>query len=154
MPKADRPILHGITPHLVVTGGTKAVEWYKNALDAELLTMTSMPDGRLMHAELRFGDSVIMLADAFPEHGSKSPNELGGSAVVLSLQVPDCDSTWNKALAAGATIRFPIGDMFWGDRYGQIIDPFGHIWGISTPKENVPAEELQKRAKAAMEQMK
>jgi uncharacterized glyoxalase superfamily protein PhnB len=149
-----QPARHSITPHIVVNGGVKAVEWYQKALGAELVTMTPMPDGKLMHAELKFGDSTVMVADAFCEQGQKSPKDLGGSAVIINLLVPDCDKVWNQALAAGATVRFPIGDMFWGDRYGQIIDPYGHVWAILTHKEDVPPEEMEKRAKAAMAQMK
>jgi uncharacterized glyoxalase superfamily protein PhnB len=150
-PQAASP--YAIKPHLVITGGAKAVEWYQKALSAKLLTMTPMPDGRLMHAELAFGDATIMVADSFPERGQQSPKELGGTPVVISLQVPDCDKIWKQAIEAGATVRFPINDMFWGDRYGQIVDPFGHVWGISTHKEDVSPAELDQRAKAAMKQM-
>jgi uncharacterized glyoxalase superfamily protein PhnB len=142
-----------LTPHLVITGAVKALDWYQKALGGEVICQTPMPDGRLMHAEIKFGNSMVMLADSFPEMGQKSPIELGGTPVVLSLLVPDCDAVWNSALAAGATVRFPLADQFWGDRYGQIVDPFGHVWGICTHKENLSPEEMDKRAKAAMAEM-
>lgn len=144
---------HSLTPHLVITGAAKAVEWYQKALGAELVNLSPMPDGRLMHATLRFGDSMLMLADCFSEMGQKSPRELGTSPVVINYYVPDCDTVWNQALAAGATVRFPLGDQFWGDRYGQIVDPFGHIWAIGTHKEDLTPEELGRRAREAMAQM-
>jgi uncharacterized glyoxalase superfamily protein PhnB len=150
-PPSDR---RSITAHLVVSGGVKAVEWYQKALGGELVTMTPMQDGKLMHAELKFGDCSLMLADSCPERGMKSPLDLGGSPVVINLLVPDCDRVWEQAVAAGATVRFPLNDMFWGDRYGQLTDPFGHVWAILTHKEDVPPEEMEKRAKAAMAQMK
>jgi uncharacterized glyoxalase superfamily protein PhnB len=93
-----------------------------------------------------------MMADSFPEHGQKSPKELGTSPVVLSLYVSDCDKVWNQALEAGATVRFPLMDQFWGDRYGQLVDPFGHIWGICTHKEDLTPEEIDRRAEEWMGQ--
>ena len=116
------------------------------AFSAEEIMRKAMPDGRLMHAEMKIGDSKIMLADCFPEHGQKSPKELGASTVVISLYVPDCDKVWNQAVAAGATVRFPLMDQFWGDRYGQLTDPFGHIWGVCTHKEDLTPEEADRRA--------
>jgi uncharacterized glyoxalase superfamily protein PhnB len=106
----------------------------------------AMPDGRLMHGEMKIGDSMIMMADCFPEHGQKSPKELDATTVIISLYVPDCDKVWNQAVAAGATVRFPLMDQFWGDRYGQLTDPFGHVWGVCTHKEDVSPEEMDRRA--------
>ena len=138
---------HTLTPHLIVSGANEAVDWYKKAFGATEIMRKAMPDGRLMHAEIKIGDSMVMMADCFPEYGQKSPKDLGTSTVVLSLYVPDCDAVWNQALAAGATVRFPLSDQFWGDRYGQLLDPFGHIWGICTHKEDVSPEEMDKRAR-------
>lgn len=143
---------HTVTPHLVINGAAQAVEWYKKAFGAELLNSMPMPDGRLMHAELKIGDSMLMMADCFPEYGQKSPKELGTSTVVISLYVPDADKVWNQALAAGATVKYPLMDAFWGDRYGQVVDPFGHIWGICTHKEDVSPEECGRRAQEWMAQ--
>ena len=143
---------HTLTPHLVITGAAEAVDWYKKAFGATEIMRKPMPDGRLMHAEIKIGDSVIMLADCFPEHDQKSPKELGTSPVVLSLYVPDCDEVWNQAVAAGATVKFPLADQFWGDRYGQLVDPFGHIWGICSHNEDLTPEELNKRAQEWMAQ--
>jgi uncharacterized glyoxalase superfamily protein PhnB len=139
---------HTVTPHLIISGAGRAMDWYKKAFGATEIMRKPMPDGRLMHAEIKIGDSIIMMADCFPEYGQKSPKELGASTVVISLYVPDCDKVWNQALAVGATVRFPLMDQFWGDRYGQLIDPFGHIWGICTHKEDVSPEEMERRAAA------
>lgn len=144
---------HSLTVHLVITGAAKAVEWYQKAFNAELLSTSPMPDGRLMHAELRLGDSLLMLADTFPDMGQKSPKELGGSGVVINYYTDDCDKIWNQAVAAGATVRFPLDNQFWEDRYGQIVDPFGHIWAIGKHLEEVPPDELARRAKEAMAHM-
>jgi uncharacterized glyoxalase superfamily protein PhnB len=146
MPKPVPDGFHTITPHLIITGAAKALDWYKKAFGAQEIMRHPMPDGRLMHAEIKIGDSIVMMADSFPEMGQKSPLELGTSTVVIGLQVPDCDKVWNQAVAAGATVRFPLADQFWGDRYGQITDPFGHIWGICTHKEDVSPEEMSRRA--------
>ncbi len=143
---------HSITPHLVVTDAAKALAFYKKAFDAEELCRMPMPDGRLMHAEIKIGDSIVMMADCFSEMGQKSPTDLGASTVVLNLYVADCDKTWKQAIAAGAKERMPLMDAFWGDRYGQLTDPFGHIWGISTHKEDLSSEETMKRAQQWMAQ--
>jgi uncharacterized glyoxalase superfamily protein PhnB len=153
MVKPVRDGYHTITPHLVVTGAAKALEFYKKAFGAEEIGRHPMPDGRLMHAEFKIGDSIIMMADSFPEYGQKSPLELGGSTIILNLYGPDCDKVFNQAVAAGATVRMPLADQFWGDRYGQLADPFGHVWAIGTHKEDVPPEEMKQRAEAAMAQM-
>ncbi len=140
--------LHTLTPHLVVRGGAAAIDFYKNAFGATEIARHVGPDGRsLMHARLRIGDSALFLADEFPQ--CASPQTLGGSPVTLALYVEDCDAVFNRAIAAGATVRMPLADMFWGDRYGCLIDPFGHVWSIATHKEDVSAEELVRRARAA-----
>jgi uncharacterized glyoxalase superfamily protein PhnB len=137
---------HTVTPHLVINGAAKALDWYKKAFGAQEIMRKAMPDGRLMHGEMKIGDSMIMMADCFPEHGQKSPKELDATTVIISLYVPDCDKVWNQAVAAGATVRFPLMDQFWGDRYGQLTDPFGHVWGICTHKEDLSPEEMERRA--------
>jgi PhnB protein len=145
---------HSLTPHLTVTGAAKAIEFYKKAFGAQEIMRIPMPDGRLGHAQLKIGDSMIMMADTFPEMGGcRSPLELGGSHIIINLYVPDCDQVFNQAIAAGAAVRMPLADMFWGDRYGQLTDPFGHVWAIATHKEDVPPAELGKRAQAAMANM-
>ncbi len=126
-----------ITAHLVVAGAAKAIEFYKEAFGAvEQVRMPAEDGQRLMHAQLQIGDATLMLCDDFPEyHEGKShtPLALGGSSVTLHQNVPDCDAAIAKAAAAGATVRMPAQDMFWGDRYGQIVDPFGHTWSFATP---------------------
>jgi uncharacterized glyoxalase superfamily protein PhnB len=146
---------HTITPHLAVTGAAKAIDFYKKAFGAEELGRHPTPDGRLMHAMIKIGDSFVMMADCFPEMGGpcRSPQDLGGTGVTLNLYTTDCDKVFNQAVAAGAKVLMPLMDMFWGDRYGQVVDPFGHIWAISTHKEDVPPAELEKRGREAMAQM-
>ncbi len=140
---------HSITPHLVVRGGAAAIEFYKKAFGAAEISRHPGPGGKLMHAMLKIGDSNLMLADEFPEHGCTSPQALGGSPVTISLYVEDVDAVFKQAVAAGAQVRMPPMDMFWGDRYGQVIDPFGHWWSIATHKEDVSPEEMARRAAAA-----
>ncbi|WP_337176071.1 VOC family protein [Paludisphaera sp.] len=140
-----------ITPHLVVKGGAEAIEFYKKAFGArERFRMPwPSPDGveRVGHAELMIGDAVVMLADEFPEHGSVAPSGQGAS-VVIHLQSPDVDATMAQAAEAGATITMPAENAFWGDRYGKLIDPFGHHWSVATKVEDVSPEELKKRMDA------
>ena len=123
-----------LIPHLVVNGGAKAIDYYKAALGAKEISRVPTPDGRLMHASLQIGDAILMLCDDFPEHcGGVSRAPSGPSPVTLHLNVPDCDAAIAKAAAAGAKVTMPAMDMFWGDRYGQVVDPFGHSWSYSTP---------------------
>jgi PhnB protein len=136
---------HTVTPYMAVKDGVKALEFYKKAFGATEVMKLIMPDGRLGHAEIRIGDSLIMLADEFPEYGGKSPQTLGGSPVNIHLYVEDVDSFFQKAVAAGAREAKPIMDQFYGDRSGQLQDPFGHLWWIATHKEDVSPEEMQKR---------
>jgi len=137
---------HTITAHLCVRGGSKAIEFYQKAFGAELLFVHKIPDGKVMHASLRIGDSRLMLADEFPGMGTKSAQTLGGSPVVLNIYVEDVDALWNQAVAAGATVTMPLGNQFWGDRYGQIVDPFGHSWALGSHVEDVAPEEMARRA--------
>ncbi len=147
-----RPIpegYHSVTPYLIVTGAASAIEFYKHAFGAKELMRIPHPDGRVGHAELQIGDSRIMLADEFPEMGARSPMTLGGTPVGIQLYVDDVDAVTRRALAAGAKTLRPVKDQFYGDRSGTLSDPFGHQWTISTHKEDVSLEEMQRRAASA-----
>jgi PhnB protein len=150
---ATKPIpdgYHTATPYLIVNGAAEAIEFYKRAFGAtELLRMTD-PQGRIGHAEIRVGDSVIMLADEHPDMGYRGPRSMGGSSVSILLYVDDVDTIFDRALSAGATVQRPIADQFYGDRSGKLEDPFGHVWSIATHVEDVPPEEMRRRAEAAM----
>jgi uncharacterized glyoxalase superfamily protein PhnB len=135
--------MHSITPHLVCEGAADAIEFYKKAFDAVENGRMPTPDGKIMHAQIRIGDSAVMLVDAFPEMGACGPKALKGSPVTIHLYVEDADKTFNQAVAAGATVRMPLADMFWGDRYGQVTDPFGHNWSIATHKHDFTPEQMQ-----------
>jgi len=139
---------HTLTVHLSVRNAGKAIEFYQQAFGAQLLFVHKLPDGKVMHATLKIGDSKLMLADEFPGMGTKSPETLGGSPVVLNIYVDDVDSLWNRAVAAGAKVTMPLDNQFWGDRYGQIVDPFGHAWALGSHVENVAPEEMERRANA------
>ncbi len=139
---------HTVTASLTVHDGARALEFYTKALGAKERLKSLGPGGKIMHAELEIGDSVVFLSDEFPEMGNRSPKTLGGTAGGIWLYVPDTDAMFKKAVAAGATaINEPV-DMFWGDRTSRIRDPFGHEWSISTHTEDVPPAELEARAKA------
>jgi PhnB protein len=139
---------HTVTPYLTIKNAAKAQEFYKQAFGATETYTLMMPDGRLGHAEIRLGDSMIMLSDEFPEYGGKAPETLGGSPVSLHLYVEDVDAFFTSALAAGATERKPVMDQCYGDRFGQLEDPFGHLWWVATHTEDVAPEEMQKRVQA------
>ena len=142
---------HSITAGLVVRGGTKAIEFYKTAFGAQVLNVMHGPDGQsVMHAELKIGDSKFYVGDENPEMGAVSPQKLGGSPVSLNIYTEDCDAMFKKAIAAGATVKMPLENMFWGDRYGKISDPFGHQWGIATHVEDVSEADMEKRGKEWM----
>lgn len=134
-----------VTPYLAIRNGAKALEFYKKAFGATEAYKLMMPDGRLGHAEIRLGDSMVMLSDEFPEYGGKAPDTLGGSPVSIHLYVEDVDAFFKRALAAGAKERKPVMDQFYGDRSGQLEDPFGHLWWVATHKEDVAPQEMQKR---------
>jgi PhnB protein len=140
---------HSVTPYLCVKGAAQAIEFYKKALSATERMRISQPDGRVGHAEVQIGDSVIMLADEFPEIGARSPQSFGGSPVSIHLYVEDADAMFNQAVAAGAKVKRPVADQFYGDRLGGIEDPFGHTWWISTHKEDLSPQEIEKRAASA-----
>jgi PhnB protein len=140
---------HTVTPSLIVRGAAEAIEFYKKALGAEELMRMTGPDGKIGHAELKIGDSVIFVSDEFPNMGvARSPQSLGGCTGTLNLYVPDVDATFKQAVSAGGKTTMPVADMFWGDRYGTFIDPFGHHWGLGTHKEDLTAEEVEERAKS------
>ncbi len=142
---------HTITPHLIVKGAAEAIEFYKRAFGAEELCRMPFPgpDGqvKLGHAALRIGDSRLMLADEFPECGGFGP--VGNSPVTIHLYVTDADAAFERAVEAGATVRMPLADMFWGDRYGQVVDPFGHSWSIAEHLEDLTPEQMEERKLAA-----
>ncbi len=139
---------HTVTPSLIVRGAADAIEFYKKAFGAQELMRMAAPEGRIGHAELKIGDSIIFLADEFPNMGSKSPQTLGGSTGTLNIYVKDVDTTFQQAIAAGGKATMPVADMFWGDRYGTFVDPFGHSWGVGTHKEDLTPQEIEERAQA------
>lgn len=142
---------HTITPYLTIKGAVQAIEFYKNAFDAiEIEKMVCDHSGLVVHAMMKVGDSFFMLSDEFPEPygcGMKSPSTLNSTTVVLHLYVNDVDTAFEKAVKAGAKAVMPLDNMFWGDRYGQVEDPFGHKWSLATKKENLTEEETKQRAK-------
>ncbi|MFL5302204.1 MAG: VOC family protein [Anaeromyxobacteraceae bacterium] len=139
---------HAVTPYLIVKGAARAIDFYAAAFGARELFRMARPDGRVGHAELQIGDSRVMLADEHPEIGANSPQTIGGSPVTIHLYVEDVDATVARAVDAGARLDRPVADQFYGDRNGGVTDPFGHVWYVATHKEDVPAEELERRAKA------
>ena len=139
---------HTATPYLIITNAARAIEFYQDVFGATELTRLATPDGKVGHAEIRIGDSRIMLADEFPEWDARSPQTIGGSAVHIMLYVEDVDAVVNRAVAAGAKLFKPVADQFYGDRSGSLTDPFGHKWTIATHKEDVSPEEMKRRASA------
>ena len=137
---------HSVTPSIIVRGAAEAIDFYKRAFGAEEVTRMPGPDGKLMHAEIRIGDSVIMLGDENEAWGVRSPLTLNGTASSLHLYVPDADAAFARAIEAGATVRYPLEDAFWGDRYGKVTDPFGHEWGIATHQKDLTDAEMQQAA--------
>lgn len=138
---------HTATPYLIITNASQAIKFYKEAFDAKELMRLATPDGKLMHAEIRIGDSPIMLCDECPDWNALSPQTIGGTAVSIMLYVEDVDTVVKRAVAAGATLLMPVEDQFWGDRMGSVTDPFGHKWSIATHREDVSPEEIGRRAK-------
>jgi PhnB protein len=136
------PERHTITVHLVCRDAARLADWYVDALGAEQRGRVALPDGRFMQIELRFGDSTVMIADEFPELGVLSPLSVGGVSSTLSLDTDDVDALWERAVAAGAEVVQPLQDMFWGDRHGQLDDPFGHRWNVSQHLRDVPHDEV------------
>ena len=151
MPKV-KPIpegYHTITPSLIVDDGVRALDFYKRAFGAKERGRMPGPDGRtIMHAELRIGSSIVFIADEFPGVGPRAPHALGGTTGSLHLYVPNVDAAFARAVAAGAEVRMPVQDMFWGDRYAKVADPFGHEWGLATHKEDLSAKQIGERSQA------
>ena len=145
-PKAVPEGTQSITAHLSVRGAEQAIKFYQQAFGAQPMFVHKMPDGKVMHASLKIGNSTLMLADEFP--GSPHPAPRDGTPVVLNLYVEDVDTVWNRAVDAGAKVSMPLANQFWGDRYGQIVDPFGHSWALLSHVEDVPREEMERRANA------
>lgn len=135
--------MHTVTPHLVCAGAAKAIDFYKKAFGAEEMMRLEGPDGKLWHGSISIGDSTVMLADEFPEMGSLGPKALKGTTVTIHLSVPDVDSFVERAVAAGATLVMPVEDAFWGDRYGQVQDPFGHRWSVATHVKDMTLDEIR-----------
>ncbi|OGT53826.1 MAG: glyoxalase [Gammaproteobacteria bacterium RIFCSPHIGHO2_12_FULL_42_13] len=146
------PGYHSVTPYLITKEADKAIEFYKNAFKATATLCMKDPSGKICHAEIKIGNSPIMLADEFPEMDVRSPQSLGGSPVTLHLYVEDVDNFVKHAVNAGATILKPVKDEFYGDRAGTLVDPFGHIWHIATHKEDVSPEEMHERLEQYMKQ--
>lgn len=136
---------HSITPYLIVRDAARALDFYKQAFGAVELLRMAHPTGKIGHAEIKIGDSIIMMADEFPDHDIRSPESFGGSPVSLLLYVKDVDTAFPQAIAAGGTVIKPIADQFYGDRSGMLKDPFGHTWSISTHKEDLTPEQVQQR---------
>ena len=146
---AVRPIpegYHTLTPYLVLSGGAAALDFYQKAFGAVEIMRMDGPDGRVMHAEIKIGDSILMLSDECPQMGFKGPKSLGGSGVGLLLYVEGVDAVFARAVEAGGSVMKPLADQFYGDRSGTIVDPFGHVWTLATHVEDVSFEECHRRA--------
>jgi PhnB protein len=139
---------HTVTPYLTVRNAAAALDFYKRAFGADEVFRVADPQGKIGHAEIRVGDSAIMLSDEFPDMGAQSPEAIGGSPVMLHLYVENVDALVQRAVDAGAKLERPVADQFYGDRGGMVVDPFGHKWWIATHVEDVPPEEVEKRAAA------
>src|SRR5262245_52996356 len=145
---------HAVTPYLTLNDTAKAIDFYKRAFDATEIMRMPMPNGKIGHAELRIGDSVIMLADEMPGGEGRAPQSLGGTTAGVFLYVKDVDAAYRKAVDAGAKATMQPQDMFWGDRFGKLNDPFGHSWSLATHKEDVAPEEMKKRMEVEMSKMR
>lgn len=145
---------HSITPYLIVDNAAAAIDFYKRAFEARETSRLYGPDRKnIINAELKIGDSIVLLSDEFPHEGSRSPNSKGGTAVTLHIYTEDVDRVFNQAVSAGATVVMPLMDALWGDRYGQLKDPFGHIWSIATHQQDLSQEEIQKAGESVMKEM-
>jgi PhnB protein len=155
MPNKVRPIpegYHSVTPYLTVNNAARAIDFYQRAFGAKKIMQMDGPDGKISHAELKIGDSMLMLSDEMPR-GNKSPQSLGGSTVGIFLYVDNVDTVFNQAKSAGAKVDAPLEDMFWGDRFGKLTDPFGHSWALATHIEDVAPQDMKKRDQEAMAKM-
>lgn len=157
MAKAKNPIPEGlrtITPQLIVKGAAQALDFYKKALGATETSRAPGPGGTIMHSSMKIGDSTFFVNDEMPGQTTcLSPTKLGGTPIVITLYVTDCDKLYNQAVSAGAKATMPLADQFWGDRYGQVTDPYGHVWAIATRKEDLTPKELDERGKQFMASM-
>ena len=144
---------HTVSPYLAVDDAARAIEFYVQAFGAKELVRMQAPGGKIGHAELELGDSRIMLSDPFPQASTQPPKQLGGTSASVFMYVADVDAVVKQAVDAGATVTTEVANQFWGDRFGTITDPFGHVWSIATHVEDVPQEEMAERAKAAMAAM-
>jgi uncharacterized glyoxalase superfamily protein PhnB len=144
---------HTITPYMTVRDAARAIEFYKQAFGAVEKGVMKGPDGKIMHAELRIGDSIFMLGDEQPQFGALSPQSTGGAGMGLHIYTEDVDSAVERAVKAGASVEMPVADMFWGDRYGKLADPFGHKWSIATHKQDFSMEEMEEGMNAMMQKM-
>jgi PhnB protein len=144
---------HTVTPYLAVDDAAAAIEYYQKAFGAKERVRMDTPDGKIGHAELEIGDSLVMLSDPFPQASTRPPKELDGTSASVFMYVEDVDAVVKKAVDAGATVTMEVENQFWGDRFGTVTDPFGHVWSIATHVEDVPPEEMAERAKAAMAAM-
>jgi uncharacterized glyoxalase superfamily protein PhnB len=138
---------HTLTPHLVVKGASRAIDFYKKAFGAQEIGRLTGPDGKsIMNADLKIGDSHVFLVDESPEMGCCGPESIGATPLTIHMYVENVDAAFGKAVAAGAQVKMPLADMFWGDRYGVVADPFGHAWSLASHKEDLRPEEIRKRA--------
>ena len=144
MPKPIPAGYHSVTPAIVVRDAAAAIDFYKKAFGAEEIDRMAGPDGSIMHAEIRIGDSILMLGEENEQWGTKSPLSLNGVHGSLHIYVEDADAAFNRALKAGATVRYPLEDAFWGDRYGKVTDPFGHEWGLATRVKDMTKADMEK----------
>jgi uncharacterized glyoxalase superfamily protein PhnB len=146
---------HSITPALTVRDAARAIEFYKSAFGAtDRGGVMKGPDGKVMHAELKIGDSIIMLSDEFPQYGALAPQSVGGTSMSLHIYLDGVDAAFDRAVKAGAEVEMPVMDQFWGDRYGKLKDPFGHKWSIATHTKDLSMDEMKQGMDDAMEQMK
>jgi PhnB protein len=153
---ATKPIPEGyqtVTPYLAVDDAAKAIEYYAKAFGAKERGRMEGPDGKIGHAELEIGDSVVMISDPSPQASTRPPKELGGTSASVFMYVEDVDAVVKRAVDAGATITMEVADQFWGDRFGTVTDPFGHVWSIATHVEDVSPEEMAERSREAMAAM-
>ena len=152
MPAKVKPIpdgYHSVTPYLIADGAARALEFYRQAFGAEEKFRSTMPDGKIGHAEMRIGSSIVMLADENPQMGARGPKTVGGTPIMLMLYLEDVDKVFAQAVKAGATVERPLANAFYGDRTGGVVDPFGHRWYLAQHVEDVAPEEIERRAKAA-----
>jgi PhnB protein len=144
---------HTLTPFLTVNDAVKAIEFYKQAFGAKERGVMKGPDGKVLHAELMIGDSIVMLSDEYPDYGAKSPQSLGGSPMGLHIYVDGVDAAFERAVKAGAEVEMPVMDQFWGDRYGRLKDPFGHKWSIATHTKDLSMDEMKRGMDEAFDKM-